>query len=64
MKVIGKIIGMLASFTFILGISMLDGNMSAGLCMTLVSGIVLAVFAFIAYFEEEEARLKLKERER
>ena len=64
MKVIGNIIGCLAAFVFLLGMSMLDGNMGVGLCMMLVSGMVLAVFVLIAYFEEEEARLKLKERER
>lgn len=58
MKVIGKIIGGLAGFAFMLGMSMIDGNIELALGMMLISGIVLAVFAGVAYFEEEEARLK------
>lgn len=58
MKTIGKIIGGLASFAFILGMSMLDGNPAAAIGMMFVSSIVLAAFAGVAYFEEEEARLK------
>lgn len=58
MKVICKIIGGLAGLAFMLGMCMIDGNTELALVMMFISGIVLAVFAGVAYFEEEEARLK------
>ena len=61
MKVIGKIVGGLAAFVFMLGMCGIDSNPGAALSMMLVSGIVLAAFAGVAHFEEEEKRLKLKE---
>lgn len=62
MKVIGKIVGGLAGFTFLLGMGGIDSNPEAAIGMMFISGIVLSGFAFYAYFEEEEARLKEGER--